>query len=103
MYLSPLSPYDYDRLEHVEPTMENDQLSFKRVAQTNEAELSRLQGCLSQLIEAAEVLDKEFIDQKLECQGKIVSILLNMYDSLLPTLRSYLPTHTVYFLLIDSL
>jgi len=78
MFLSPISPYDYDRLEHVEPTMENDQLSFKRVAQTNEAELSRLQGCLSTLIEAAEVLDKEFIDQKLECQGKIVSILFDI-------------------------
>jgi hypothetical protein len=58
--------------------MENDQLSFKRVAKTNEAELNRLQGCLSKLIEATEVLDKEFIDEKLECQGKIVSILFDI-------------------------
>ena len=94
MFLSPLSPYDCDRLEHVEPTMENDQLSFKRVAQTNEAELSRLQGCLSTLIEAAEVLDKEFLDEKLECQGKIVSILLNMYDDHTANFK-ILPTHTI--------
>ena len=73
-----VSSFFYYRLEHVEPTMENDQLSFKRVAQTNDAELGRLQGCLSKLIEAAEVLDKEFIDQKLECQGKIVSIFFDI-------------------------
>lgn len=58
-------------LEHVEPSMHHDQVSFKRVAQPNEAELSKIQGLVDRLIEAAEVLDKEFIEQKSKCDGKI--------------------------------
>lgn len=61
-------------LEHVEPSMHHDQVTFKRVAQSDEVELGRIQGLVDRLIEAAEVLDKEFIDQKSECQGKIVSV-----------------------------
>jgi hypothetical protein len=59
-------------LEHVEPS-HHDQggVTFKRVAEVNEAELNALQGCLDRLIEAAEVLDKEFINQKTECSQQI--------------------------------
>lgn len=62
-------------LEHVEPSMHHDQVSFKRVAQPDEAELIKIQGLVDRLIEAAEVLDKEFIEQKSKCDGKIVSTL----------------------------
>mmetsp|Transcript_26949 Transcript_26949/g.45914 ORF Transcript_26949/g.45914 Transcript_26949/m.45914 type:complete len:256 (-) Transcript_26949:316-1083(-) len=58
-------------LEHVEPSVHHDQVSFKRVAQPNEAELSKIQGLVDRLIEAAEVLDKEFIEQKSECGGVV--------------------------------
>ena len=58
-------------LEHVESSMHHDQVAFHRVAQPDEEELGRIQGLVGRLIEAAEVLDKEFIEQKSECKGKI--------------------------------
>lgn len=58
-------------LEHVEPSVHNNQVTFKRVAEPNEEELERIQGLISRLIEAAEVLDKEFIDEKSECNKAI--------------------------------
>lgn len=58
-------------LEHVEPSMHHEQVTFKRIAQPNEEELKKLQGLVDRLIEAAEVLDKEFTDQKSACSGKI--------------------------------
>ena len=62
-------------LEHVEPSVQNDQtVTFKRVAEPNEAELNKVQGVVDRLIEAAEVLDKEFIEEKSQCEGVIVSI-----------------------------
>ena len=61
-------------LDHVEPSVHHDQVTFKRVAQPDDEELARIQGLVHKLIEAAEVLDKEFIEQKSECQGKIVSV-----------------------------
>lgn len=68
-------------LEHVEPSMHHDQVTFKRVAQPDDVELNRIQGLVDRLIEAAEVLDKEFIDQKSECQGVIVSdSVLKLFD-----------------------
>ena len=61
-------------LEHVEPSVQNDQVTFKRVAEPNEAEQNKVQGLVDRLIEAAEVLDKEFIEEKSQCEGVIVSI-----------------------------
>lgn len=58
-------------LEHVEQSSNQDKVTFERVAEPNEAELQKLQGLVNRLIEAAEVLDKEFIDQKSACDGKI--------------------------------
>ena len=66
-------------LDHVEPSVHHDQVTFKRVAQPDDEELARIQGLVHKLIEAAEVLDKEFIEQKSECQGKIVSVIY-VYD-----------------------
>eukprot|EP00571_Detonula_confervacea_P010183 CAMPEP_0172307700 /NCGR_PEP_ID=MMETSP1058-20130122/8496_1 /TAXON_ID=83371 /ORGANISM="Detonula confervacea, Strain CCMP 353" /LENGTH=254 /DNA_ID=CAMNT_0013019935 /DNA_START=114 /DNA_END=878 /DNA_ORIENTATION=+ len=59
-------------LEHVESSMHQNQVTFKRVAQEDEVELARLQGLVNRLIEAAEVLDKEFIDEKSEC-GNVIT------------------------------
>lgn len=60
-------------LEHVEPSIHHDNVTFKRVAQADDMELLYVQGLVDQLIEAAEILDSEFIRQKSECNGKIVS------------------------------
>lgn len=51
-------------LEHVEPSLHHDQVIFKRVAQPDEVELTKIDGIVHQLIAAAEVLDQEFVDQK---------------------------------------
>jgi len=58
-------------LEHVESEMSQTtkQVTFKRVAQEDEVELVRLEGLLEQLIEAAEVLDAEFISEKSKDDG----------------------------------
>lgn len=58
-------------LDHVEPSMHHDQVTFKRVAQPDEVELGMIQGLVDRLIEAAEVLDKEFIEEKSQCDAKI--------------------------------
>jgi hypothetical protein len=58
-------------LEHVEPSIHHDYVTFKRVAQADEVELRYVQGLVDQLVEAAEILDREFINQKSECNGKI--------------------------------
>lgn len=58
-------------LEHVEPSMHHEQVTFARVSTPDETELARLQGLVERLIEAAEVLDREFIEQKSECGEKI--------------------------------
>lgn len=55
-------------VEHVEHHVDS---TFKRVAEPNEAELNKIQGLVTRLIEAAEVLDKEFVEQKSECNGVI--------------------------------
>lgn len=60
-------------LEHVEPSIHHDNVTFKRIAQADEMQLRYVQGLVDQLIEAAEILDSEFINQKSECNGKIVS------------------------------
>jgi hypothetical protein len=60
-------------LEHVEPSVHHDQVTFVRVSQPDEAELLKVQGLVDRLIEAAEVLDREFIKEKSECNGRIVS------------------------------
>lgn len=51
-------------LEHVEPSVHHDRVTFERVAQPDEAELGRIRGLIDRLIEAAEVLDREFINGK---------------------------------------
>lgn len=73
-------------LEHVAPSMDRDDrvTNFVRVSQPNEVELGKIQGLVDRLIEAAEVLDREFIEQKSECNGVIVSyriplLSFNMY------------------------
>jgi len=60
-------------LDHVESSMHQTtkQVTFNRVAQEDEVELGRLQGLVDRLIEAAEVLDQEFIHEKSECGGVI--------------------------------
>jgi len=58
-------------LEHVEPSMHHDRVTFKRVAEPDEAELGRIRGLVDRLIEAAEVLDREFIEKKSECGGVV--------------------------------
>lgn len=58
-------------LEHVESAMHRERVTFKRVAQADEAELIKIQGLVGRLIESAEVLDKEFIEQKSLCGGVI--------------------------------
>lgn len=62
-------------VEHVAPSMDrNDRdTNFVPVSQPKEVELIKIQGLVDRLIEAAEVLDREFIDQKSECNGVIVS------------------------------
>lgn len=62
-------------LEHVAPSLDRDDrvTNFVRVSQPNEVELGKIQGLVDRLIEAAEVLDREFIEQKSECNGVIVS------------------------------
>ena len=56
-------------LEHVEPSMHHDQVTFKRVAEADEVELAKLDGIVHELIQAAEVLDKEFVEQKGKADG----------------------------------
>ena len=56
-------------LEHVEPSLHHDQVTFKRVAEPNEVELAKVEGIVHELIEAAEVLDQEFVKQKREVDG----------------------------------
>lgn len=58
-------------MEHVEPSLHHDQVTFKRVAEPNETELVKIQGLVDRLTQAAEVLDKEFIEEKSECGGVI--------------------------------
>lgn len=48
-------------LEHVEPTTHHDQVKFVRVASPQEEELVRVQGLIQRLIDAAEVLDEEYL------------------------------------------
>ncbi len=48
-------------LEHVEPTTHHDQVKFVRVAAPQEEELARVQGLIQRLIDAAEVLDEEYL------------------------------------------
>jgi hypothetical protein len=77
-------------LEHVEPSVHHDQVTFVRVAQPDEAELRKVQGLVDRLIEAAEVLDGEFIEEKSECNGRIVSVL----SELLPNVFLHATTRT---------
>lgn len=58
-------------LEHVEHSVHQNQVTFKRVAEPNEVELNKIQGLVIRLIEAAEVLDKEFGEEKSQCNGVI--------------------------------
>jgi hypothetical protein len=89
-------------LEHVAPSLDrDDHVTFVRVSQPNEVELGKIQGLVNRLIEAAEVLDREFIEQKSECNGVIVSYcryhsfvdVLHMYESNLILTK---PAHTFY-------
>lgn len=57
-------------LEHVEPSL-GEQVTFKRVAQADEAELAKIEGIVHDFISAAEVLDQELIDQKQSEGGKM--------------------------------
>jgi len=56
-------------LEHVESSLNQDQVTFKRVAQQDDVELAKIDGIVHELIEAAEVLDKEFVEQKAKADG----------------------------------
>ena len=57
--------------ERVEFQMgDNGQAEFHRVAQRDEAELSRIDGCIDNLIDALKVLDDEFFEQK-ESKGEL--------------------------------
>lgn len=48
-------------LEHVEPSNHHEQVKFIRVAQLQEEELTRVQGLIQRLIDAAEVIDEEYL------------------------------------------
>lgn len=50
--------------EHVEFKMVGDRTEFHRVAKKDEKELERIEGLIDQLIQAAAVLDKEFLAKK---------------------------------------
>lgn len=56
-------------LEHVEHSLHHDQVTFKRVAQPDEVELAKVEGIVHDLVEAAAVLDQEFVDQKVKADG----------------------------------
>mmetsp|Transcript_6422 Transcript_6422/g.10544 ORF Transcript_6422/g.10544 Transcript_6422/m.10544 type:complete len:259 (+) Transcript_6422:84-860(+) len=61
-------------LEHVESSVHHNEVTFKVVAEPNEAEMEKIQGLVNRLIEAAEVLDKEFIEKKSECGETITHV-----------------------------
>lgn len=48
-------------LEHVEPSKHHDQVKFVRVAAPQEEELGRVKGLIQRLIDAAEVLDDQYL------------------------------------------
>lgn len=58
-------------LEHVEPSVHNAGVTFKRVAEMNEKELEAVKGLIDRLIEAADVLDREFVSQKSDCDSRM--------------------------------
>ncbi|KAL3792668.1 hypothetical protein HJC23_009396 [Cyclotella cryptica] len=58
-------------LEHIEPSVRNEGVTFERVAEPNEKELEAVQGLMDRLIEAADVLDREFVNQKSECDSRM--------------------------------
>jgi hypothetical protein len=63
-------------LEHVEPSVHHDRVTFVRVARPDDVELNRVRGCVDMLIRAAMVLDEEFMSAKdTECDGRIVSCM----------------------------
>jgi hypothetical protein len=48
-------------VDHVEPSHHNEQVKFVRVSNPHEEELSRVQGLTQRLIDAAEILDEEYL------------------------------------------
>ncbi|KAL7436785.1 hypothetical protein ACHAXM_005336 [Skeletonema potamos] len=56
-------------LEHVEPSLHHDQVTFKRVAQPDKVELAKIEGIVNDLVEAAAILDQEWLDQKHKTDG----------------------------------
>ena len=48
-------------LEHVEPSKHHDQVKFVRVAAPEEEELGRVKGLIQRLIDAADVLDDQYL------------------------------------------
>ena len=57
--------------EHVEFQMGSDgQAEFRRVSQRDESELSMIEGCIDNLIDALKVLDDEFFQQK-QSKGEV--------------------------------
>lgn len=60
-------------LEHVEHSVKQNKVTFERVAKEDEAELAKVQGLVSRLIGAAEVLDKEFFEAKSQGNEKITN------------------------------
>jgi len=53
-------------LEHVEPSLHHPHVKFERVADVNETELSRVQGLIQLLIDAAAVLDDKVLKERHE-------------------------------------
>jgi len=53
-------------LEHVEPQHHESAVTFERVSSADEAELTKIAGLIDKLIEAAEVLDQEFVEHQSE-------------------------------------
>ena len=60
-------------LEHVEQSVKQDKITFERVAKEDVVELAKVQGLVTRLIEVAEVLDKEFFDEKSKGNEKITN------------------------------
>mmetsp|Transcript_28852 Transcript_28852/g.44353 ORF Transcript_28852/g.44353 Transcript_28852/m.44353 type:complete len:256 (-) Transcript_28852:908-1675(-) len=50
--------------EHVEHASHHEQTKFTRVAQPDEKELARVTGLIDKIVEAAEAIDEEYMEQK---------------------------------------
>jgi len=69
-----------DRVERVKPSNQQSQITFETIADENKEDLTRVEGLIDLLIDAANIVDEDFLRNQLARRGENGKVVMHSVD-----------------------